>query len=213
MRGLILSLCCLLAAGPASALDGATRVQMARGDRAPDVIFVPTPQVVVEDMLRLANVQKGDVLYDLGSGDGRIPVTAARLYGVRAVGVDYAASQHARGIAMIDCKAHDQERDPLFTGHVDWTVLEGNVAYGGKEGDGHGIYLSNGGDWNIVRARNDIRNWTGNQKNSGCLPHERAWLSGMIADDCHDGLIARPEHGWRDGFRAIYAILKYNLFQ
>jgi ribosomal protein L11 methylase PrmA len=43
---------------------------------------------VVEDMLRLANVKKGDVLYDLGSGDGRIPITAARLYGVRGVGID-----------------------------------------------------------------------------------------------------------------------------
>ena len=56
--------------------------------RTPDVIFVPTPQEVVEDMLRLADVKKGDVLYDLGSGDGRIPVTAAKKYGVRAVGID-----------------------------------------------------------------------------------------------------------------------------
>lgn len=54
----------------------------------PDVIFVPTPQEVVEDMLRLANVQKGDVLYDLGSGDGRIPITAAKKYGIRAIGID-----------------------------------------------------------------------------------------------------------------------------
>lgn len=88
MRGLILSACCLLAAGSAGALDGATRAQIERGERAPDVIFVPTPQEVVEDMLRLANVKKGDVLYDLGSGDGRIPVTAAKLYGIRAVGID-----------------------------------------------------------------------------------------------------------------------------
>lgn len=57
------------------------------------------------------------------------------------------------------------------------------------------------GDWNIVRARNDIRNWTGNQKNSGCLPHERAWLSGLMADACHDGLIVPPAHGWKDAFR------------
>ena len=57
------------------------------------------------------------------------------------------------------------------------------------------------GDWNIVRARNDIRNWTGNQKNSGCLPRERAWLSGMIADDCHDDLIVPPASGWKDAFR------------
>ena len=56
--------------------------------RQPDVIFVPTPQELVEDMLRLADVKKGDVLYDLGSGDGRIAVTAAKKYGVRAVGID-----------------------------------------------------------------------------------------------------------------------------
>jgi ribosomal protein L11 methylase PrmA len=88
MRGLIASLFCLLVAAPAGALDGSTRAQIARGERLPDVIFVPTPQEVVEDMLRLANVKKGDVLYDLGSGDGRIPVTAARLHGVRGVGID-----------------------------------------------------------------------------------------------------------------------------
>ena len=87
MRALLLSIG-LLVAGSAAALDGATLAQIARGDRTPDVIFVPTPQEVVEDMLRLANVRKGDVLYDLGSGDGRIPVTAARLYGVRGVGID-----------------------------------------------------------------------------------------------------------------------------
>jgi len=57
------------------------------------------------------------------------------------------------------------------------------------------------GDWNIVRAKNDIRNWTGNQKNSGCLPRERAWLSRMIADDRHDGLIVPPKSGWKDAFR------------
>ena len=88
MRGPTLVVSLLLAACPAFALDGATRAQIERGDRSPDVIFVPTPQEVVEDMLRLANVRQGDVLYDLGSGDGRIPVTAAKLYGVRAVGID-----------------------------------------------------------------------------------------------------------------------------
>jgi ribosomal protein L11 methylase PrmA len=88
MRGLILSVCLLLAGGSGLALDGGLRAQLDRGERNPDVIFVPTPQEVVEDMLRLANVKKGDVLYDLGSGDGRIPITAARLYGVRGVGID-----------------------------------------------------------------------------------------------------------------------------
>ncbi|HVE49341.1 MAG TPA: class I SAM-dependent methyltransferase [Casimicrobiaceae bacterium] len=57
--------------------------------RPPDVIFVPTPHEVVEAMLKVAKVRKGDVLYDLGSGDGRIPITAAQKYGIaRGVGID-----------------------------------------------------------------------------------------------------------------------------
>jgi ribosomal protein L11 methylase PrmA len=73
---------------------------------SPDVIYVPTPQGVVEDMLRLAELKKGDVLYDLGSGDGRIAVTAAKKYGVRAVGIDidpariWEAEQNARGAGV-----------------------------------------------------------------------------------------------------------------
>jgi SAM-dependent methyltransferase len=50
--------------------------------------FVPTPQDVVDRMLKLANVTKDDVVYDLGSGDGRIVITAARTYGARGVGID-----------------------------------------------------------------------------------------------------------------------------
>jgi len=56
--------------------------------QTPDVIYVPTPQEVVDEMLKLAKVGKGDVLYDLGSGDGRIPVTAAKRFGIRAYGID-----------------------------------------------------------------------------------------------------------------------------
>ena len=56
--------------------------------RTPDVIFVPTPQTVVDEMLKVANVKKGDVLYDLGSGDGRIVITAAKRFGVRGIGID-----------------------------------------------------------------------------------------------------------------------------
>lgn len=56
--------------------------------REPDVIFVPTPQDVVDRMLELVKVNKNDLLYDLGCGDGRIVVTAARRYGCKAVGYD-----------------------------------------------------------------------------------------------------------------------------
>src|SRR6188508_1845389 len=56
--------------------------------RSPDVIFVPTPQEVVDAMLKLAKVTANDVIYDLGSGDGRIPITAAKNYGARGIGID-----------------------------------------------------------------------------------------------------------------------------
>ena len=56
--------------------------------RQPDVMFVPTPQEVVDAMLRLAAVTERDVVYDLGSGDGRIPITAAQRFGATGVGVE-----------------------------------------------------------------------------------------------------------------------------
>jgi SAM-dependent methyltransferase len=56
--------------------------------KAPDVKFVPTPQSVVDAMLELAHVTPADVVYDLGSGDGRIPITAANKYGARGVGIE-----------------------------------------------------------------------------------------------------------------------------
>lgn len=56
--------------------------------RKPDVIYYPTPPETVAEMLRLANIQKGEVLYDLGSGDGRIPIAAARQFGIRGVGIE-----------------------------------------------------------------------------------------------------------------------------
>ena len=73
-------------AGPIpAALAAATPAQ--EGLRQPDVIYVPTRQSVVDAMLKVANVKAGDVLYDLGCGDGRIPVSAAKL-GARAVCID-----------------------------------------------------------------------------------------------------------------------------
>lgn len=56
--------------------------------RQPDVIYVPTPDEVVEAMLDLARVKSTDVVYDLGSGDGSIPILAAKKYGARGVGIE-----------------------------------------------------------------------------------------------------------------------------
>ena len=56
--------------------------------KPPDVKFVPSPDSVVEAMLKLARVTAADVVYDLGSGDGRIPIAAAKEYGARGVGIE-----------------------------------------------------------------------------------------------------------------------------
>jgi cyclopropane fatty-acyl-phospholipid synthase-like methyltransferase len=53
-----------------------------------EIPFVPTPIEVIDRMLELAEVKKGDVIYDLGSGDGRIVIRAAKKYGVRGVGIE-----------------------------------------------------------------------------------------------------------------------------
>jgi SAM-dependent methyltransferase len=58
-----------------------------------DVPFVPTPDEVVMEMLKMANVDKDDVLYDLGCGDGRIVITAVKKFGCRGVGIDIDAQR------------------------------------------------------------------------------------------------------------------------
>ena len=101
----------LLAGAPAAH----AQAQKAQASRTPDVIFVPTPQEVVEDMLRLVDMKKGDVLYDLGSGDGRIAIAAAKKYGVRAVGIDIdpqrirEANENARKAGVTDLVQFRQE--------------------------------------------------------------------------------------------------------
>ena len=79
---------------PCSCLVGAmlfataAAAQNAQPRREPDVPFVPTTEEAVAAMLKLANVQKTDVVYDLGCGDGRIVIAAAKTYGAHAVGID-----------------------------------------------------------------------------------------------------------------------------
>ena len=81
-----------LSAGAQTAVQQAPQAPAAAPQkelRSPDVIFVPTPHEVVDAMLKVAKVGKGDVLYDLGSGDGRIPITAAQKHGIaRGIGID-----------------------------------------------------------------------------------------------------------------------------
>ena len=78
------------AAGLARAADSSLPLlaQAAPRTRSPDVIFVPTPNDVVNKMLEMAQVTAKDTVYDLGCGDGRIVITAAQRYGCRGVGID-----------------------------------------------------------------------------------------------------------------------------
>ncbi|HUU20221.1 MAG TPA: methyltransferase domain-containing protein [Sedimentisphaerales bacterium] len=76
--------------------------QTMKPTREPDVIFVPTPQVAVDKMLELAEVTKDDLVYDLGCGDGRIVVTAAKKYGCKAVGYDIASNRVKESLANVE---------------------------------------------------------------------------------------------------------------
>ncbi len=90
--------------------------------RTPDVPFVPTSQALVVEMLKLANVTKADTVYDLGCGDGRIVIAAAKEFGAHGVGVDInperiqEANQNARRAGVAD-KVKFIEGD-LFTADI-----------------------------------------------------------------------------------------------
>ena len=77
-----------LALGLTVAGSSVAQQQLKPLDKEPEVPYVPTHETVVAEMLKVAKVGKNDVLYDLGSGDGRIPITAAKRFGTRGVGVD-----------------------------------------------------------------------------------------------------------------------------
>jgi cyclopropane fatty-acyl-phospholipid synthase-like methyltransferase len=85
--------------------------------RKPDVIWIPTEDAVVTAMLKLANVTKNDVVYDLGCGDGRIVIAAARQFGARGVGVDIDPELIARANAAA-VKAGVADKVKFFVGDI-----------------------------------------------------------------------------------------------
>lgn len=79
--------------------------------RSPDVVFVPTPNAVVDKMLEMAKVNAKDTVYDLGCGDGRIVITAAQKFNARAVGIDIDPQRIAEATANAKAaKVTDQVR-------------------------------------------------------------------------------------------------------
>lgn len=93
-------------APPASSADKTPMKQDEPASTKPprplDVHFVPTPHDVVDKMLELAAPKKGELLYDLGCGDGRIVIAAAKKYGVRAVGYDLDPTRVAQARANVE---------------------------------------------------------------------------------------------------------------
>lgn len=92
----LLALAVLLDCRPAAAQDAA--YQPSRGQAGKDVVWIPTPDSLVTRMLKLAQVKPGDSVVDLGAGDGKIVIAAAREFGARALGLEYDAKlvAHAR---------------------------------------------------------------------------------------------------------------------
>jgi tRNA G37 N-methylase Trm5 len=92
----------------AVAAGATTQIVPGKANREPDVPFVPTHEMVVAEMLKVAHVGQGDVLYDLGSGDGRIVITAAKQYGARGTGIEInptlveKARENARAAGVTD---------------------------------------------------------------------------------------------------------------
>jgi len=90
--------------------------------------FVPTPQDVVEKMLAMAQVSAKDVVYDLGSGDGRLVVTAAKSFGARGVGIDIDPARIAEGranakAAGVDGRVEFRQQDALSADLSQATVV------------------------------------------------------------------------------------------
>jgi protein-L-isoaspartate O-methyltransferase len=83
----------------------------------PGVRYVPSPQIVVDAMLELAHVTADDVVYDLGSGDGRIPITAAQRYGARGVGIEIERRLVAEATANA-VQAHVADRVTFIHGNL-----------------------------------------------------------------------------------------------
>lgn len=86
---LLITLCVLLNAGCAFLNYGDDQYQLRMATPGKDIVWVPSQADIATKMLELAQVKSGDLVYDLGSGDGIIPIQVAKQYGVRAVGIEY----------------------------------------------------------------------------------------------------------------------------
>jgi SAM-dependent methyltransferase len=105
-----------------------TAAQKAGALREPDVPYIPTTETAVKAMLELAQVKSSDIVYDLGCGDGRIVIAAAKSYGARGVGIDIdpervrEAKKNARQ-AGVESRVEFREQDLFQANFRDATVV------------------------------------------------------------------------------------------
>lgn len=99
LRPAVAALAALLVAFPVAAQQKGPAFEPQVGQAGKDVIWVPTPDEVVDRMLRMAQVTANDYVVDLGAGDGKIAIAAAKKFGARALGIEYDAdmARHAQG--------------------------------------------------------------------------------------------------------------------
>jgi precorrin-6B methylase 2 len=118
----------LFIALPAAAQQQARPYEPQVGQGGKDVIWVPTPDEVVDRMLRMAQTGPNDLVYDLGAGDGKIAIAAAKKFGARAVGIEYNPdmAKHAQGNvekAGVAEQARIQQGDIFATDFSQATVV------------------------------------------------------------------------------------------
>lgn len=99
MRHVLTLILALAACGPVADATAEPAATVEQPSRKPDVRYDPSPPRVVHAMLGLAGVTAADVVYDLGSGDGRVPIAAARDHGARGVGIEIDPALVARARA------------------------------------------------------------------------------------------------------------------
>ena len=130
MKLLIKAAACLAASAllalPAAAQQKTYEPQV--GQAGKDVIWVPTPDEVVDRMLTMAQVTKEDLVYDLGAGNGKIAIAAAKKFGARAVGIEFNPdmAKHAQGnvvAAGVSARAQIQQGDIFATDFSQATVV------------------------------------------------------------------------------------------
>jgi len=130
MKLLIKAAACLAASAllalPAAAQQKTYEPQV--GQAGKDVIWVPTPDEVVDRMLTMAQVTKDDLVYDLGAGNGKIAIAAAKKFGARAVGIEFNPdmAKHAQGnvvAAGVSARAQIQQGDIFATDFSQATVV------------------------------------------------------------------------------------------